>query len=237
MKIALHLFGHLRTYRKCIPSLNKKLIGQNSCDVFMHTWNQVERKTLSWYQSKLSPIDITADDVRVLKEQLPIKKLLISEQVIPSELQDDPLIGYKKMHESIRLSSDLRLNSEYARDKYDLVIYCRPDILIRHPFPLDVITQFASKSFYENTVFQASYAYSAEGIWVADDYGGRDCLFMGSPNIMAHFSSIGLDERIYIKDKSQHRTGEVFFDNFLYINQIRHELIKYEAPKKWKILR
>lgn len=203
----------------------------------MHTWNQVERKTLSWYQSKLSPIDISDEDIFFLKEQLPLQKLLITEQVIPVELKDNPLIGYKKMHESIRLSSDLRLNSEFSQVKYDLVIYCRPDILIRRPFPLDLISHFASSKFYENTVFQASYSYAAESLWVSDNYGGRDCIFMGSPKVMNHFSSIGLDEKIYIKDKSQHRTGEVYFDNFLYINQIRQELIKYDAPKKWKILR
>jgi hypothetical protein len=41
MKIAVQLFGHLRTYKKCFPALKKHLLSKYDCDIFIHSFSPV----------------------------------------------------------------------------------------------------------------------------------------------------------------------------------------------------
>lgn len=68
MKIALHLFGHLRTFKECLPTFNQFLIQNHECDVFMHTWDETDRKTESWYKNTDRNI-VTTDDLIFIKRQ------------------------------------------------------------------------------------------------------------------------------------------------------------------------
>ena len=37
MKIAVQVFGHMRTFQKCAPILNNKFLDKYNFDVFIHT--------------------------------------------------------------------------------------------------------------------------------------------------------------------------------------------------------
>ena len=52
MKIAIQLFGHLRTYKKCLPALKKHLLNKYDCDIFMHTWDTYNHNTKTWHKNK-----------------------------------------------------------------------------------------------------------------------------------------------------------------------------------------
>ena len=46
MRIAVLLFGHLRTYEYCAPFFKTNLLDKFKCDLFMHTWDEYDSHTL-----------------------------------------------------------------------------------------------------------------------------------------------------------------------------------------------
>ena len=58
-KIAIQLFGHLRTYRKTFGSFKRFLVDANvndgdQVDIFMHCWDQIEAVDLTWHNENAS---------------------------------------------------------------------------------------------------------------------------------------------------------------------------------------
>lgn len=39
MRVAVCMSGHMRSYDKCFPPLEKYLLGKYQCDLFLATWN------------------------------------------------------------------------------------------------------------------------------------------------------------------------------------------------------
>lgn len=58
-RVALQLFGHIRTYETCYPFLKKNLLDLCHVDIFFHTWNESERKTKSWRDTEIESVKIT----------------------------------------------------------------------------------------------------------------------------------------------------------------------------------
>ena len=81
MKIAVQIFGHLRTFKECFPFLKKNLLDKYDCDVFMHTWDTIDHSTKTWHNNFMPN---TNDNVELIKEDLislyKIKKLKIEHQ-------------------------------------------------------------------------------------------------------------------------------------------------------------
>ena len=42
MKIAVQIYGHLRTFEQTYKSIQKNLLSLYDCDVFLHTWDRYE---------------------------------------------------------------------------------------------------------------------------------------------------------------------------------------------------
>ena len=58
-KIAIQLFGHLRTYRKTCSSLKRFLVDANvsdgcQVDIFIHCWDQIEAVDHTWHNENAS---------------------------------------------------------------------------------------------------------------------------------------------------------------------------------------
>ena len=51
MKICILLSGHLRTYKKTIDSWKKNILDFDNIDIFIHTWDIIDRDTQSWYKT------------------------------------------------------------------------------------------------------------------------------------------------------------------------------------------
>jgi hypothetical protein len=75
MRIAIQLFGHLRTYKRTCGSFNDNIVGANASDancyidVFMHTWDELEARTSTWHSDNegLRGQRLAQSDVEVLK--------------------------------------------------------------------------------------------------------------------------------------------------------------------------
>ncbi len=234
MKIALHLHGHLRTFRECLPTLKNLFLAGFDVDCFIHTWDLLERTTPSWRQSDIKPDPVQRDDIDYLIELLAPKRISVETQ-IPGELGEE-FMSISKSHESLRKSISLRIHSEYAYKEYALCLVTRPDIFIKKSINIDAIVSIL-QGCSNKTLLQASYVYPTKSIWMSDSFGGRDCLFFGSAQVVSSFATIGLDSSIYYKISSMERTGEVYFDNFLRDKGICSEIIKFSAPDAWEIKR
>ena len=107
MKIAVQMYGHLRTFELCFPPLKKRLLDCYDCDIFIHTWDKVEHQDKNYYSNAISPDDIAVNES--------IRKKIIqyyNPKAIKIETQDmfSPEIEEKKPGRKMRIS---RLNMKY----------------------------------------------------------------------------------------------------------------------------
>ena len=54
LKIAIQVFGHMRTFEKCAPSLKKYFLRYYDCDIFIHTWSTLDHDTQTWHKHRKS---------------------------------------------------------------------------------------------------------------------------------------------------------------------------------------
>jgi hypothetical protein len=147
MKIAIQLYGNLRTFQICAPSLNRMIRNYNESDLFIHTWKELEHNTKSSNDHRsitLQKTDINEDTLKKAIEILsPIKiryekqQEFIENQIKENKDKTSTLIGRKCMLHSLRESNQLRIQYEKEKNiKYDFVIVTRPDIMFLEPLKI-----------------------------------------------------------------------------------------------------
>ena len=140
-KIAVQLFGHLRTYERCAPALQENLLERYGADVFIHTWDTVDHSSPTWHGqndldgSRSVDSSITANITKLYSP----KAMSIESQ----NLFTEP--GSFGTHSEIKISLEgmkymlysqqkvNKLRQEYAAANgvsYDYVLVTRPDILL-----------------------------------------------------------------------------------------------------------
>ena len=141
MKIAVCLYGHLRTWEHCYESLKKNLLDLYDCDVFMHTWDTVDAKTQSWHDDLIKENCMVAGVCEKLFEKYGLKDLMVETQADMSNEygyyhpvnlpeRNVSIWGVNCMWHSIEQVNSLRLNYQKINDiDYDFIIFTRPDIL------------------------------------------------------------------------------------------------------------
>lgn len=135
LKIAVQIYGHLRTYKKCAPYLKRHLLDIYDCDVFMHTWDRLEHTTKSWYADEIRGDPLAVDDATVgdIRALYAPKKLEIQTQNFIDEggcFGKISLSGIKYMLYSQHCANNLRLAYEKETgQRYDYVLVVRPDIM------------------------------------------------------------------------------------------------------------
>jgi len=135
MKVALIIYGHMRTYQIAFPGLEEFFLSTYQPDVFMHTWDEVEARTKSWHRDhmRIRPLDVS----RVIEMYDP-KNILVEKQ---PQVDDDRVtpnnnisyVGQKFMLESLYKADSLRRESGVD---YDIVVKIRPDIRLLKPLPV-----------------------------------------------------------------------------------------------------
>jgi len=160
LKLAVHLHGHLRTFRDCAPYLKKHLLSLYDCDVFIHTWDVTEHSTQTWYDSavKAEPMPVDDSVKQEIREFYNPKSLIVEHQ---GEISEDGFFGtddYRQvsmqgirnslysMRRSVELSEDFIKNRGVV---YDFSIVVRPDIMLHEDF--DVNKYSAEFHFFNST--------------------------------------------------------------------------------------
>ena len=154
-RIAIQLFGHLRTYKKTFSSLKTNVISSNEnsyvVDFFIHTWNELEHKTIAHHNQEKNLDDfensLSKDILTHVQKTYNPRKIIIDNQLNIDELVFVEKLGAKRsikgcINNSYTIFKVNELRQKYEKEnniKYDWVIQTRPDILFKTPFDIDNI--------------------------------------------------------------------------------------------------
>lgn len=200
MKIAVLLFGHLRTFEQCWKGLQECLLSHYDCDVFLHTWDETDHNTKSWHNRTVMPANVDAEMLERLRICYKPKDMLVEHQEPIKEEDYTFLIapyttvsnaGMHFMFESMSKANQLRKAYEkHLNFSYDLVVVTRPDILLIHPLDLEATLYQAQICGYdlEHTRFFASLPGSTKknpARLITNK--GNDMLFFARPNVIDQY--------------------------------------------------
>lgn len=249
LKIAVQFFGHLRTFRKCAPSVRKYLLDRYDCDVFMHTWSVTEHSTVTWHNDKCDILNVDDKLIVELKSIYSLKSIIVEEQKTDSRLEESvfcehdkgkskiSINGLKCMYYSKRRVNDLR--REFQREygvTYDYVIMIRPDVKLYCNFELD------------NCIKELDCLKLRDGRFCATNVNGgnafpiigstaSDILYFTKPSvadkIMEAVSNIGFETLV----REPVWNPETFFVKKLQDHGIESYYINYPYKESWEIMR
>lgn len=139
-KVAVILYGHLRTFSRCAPALLKHIRTPLNADLFLHTWSELDSTTPTWYPEnwKINK-DISNIKDCVEKTYSPtcfqIDTPIVREEIKNEFLYDHnkkpriSLMGLYSAMTSLKRAMEL-LNQFEKKEKvkYEYIIVTRPDI-------------------------------------------------------------------------------------------------------------
>ena len=242
MKIAIQLFGHLRTYKKCYPALKKHLLDRYDCDIFMHTWDTIDHSTKTWHKNR-SKNPLKKIDENTLKNLYHPKALKIEKQ-IPKDLgvltannRKISIFGIHSMFYSMKSVNDLR--QKYEQDnafKYDFVVFIRPDILLLEDFEIEKFIKNYTQKELTSCVFHTGRLKTAnfDFEWIV----GEDVFFFLKPQIADLLFSNLNNLCSYFKSQSIIPYGPEYF--LIQEEEKRHLkpiLLKYFWGQHFEVLR
>lgn len=201
-KVAVLLYGHLRTYKHCAPSLMNNICLPLDADVFLHSWRELDSNTAAWYPEEWK---VTAEDgdfnASIEDAYQPIS-YQIDEPINHDGLKDKflhdsdgkgriNLLGLYSCLTSLNRTMMLMNEAEQVRGyKYDTVIVTRPDILFMPSTCL----------FFRQNLSQLSSDTLNCGCISIDTFKlGRslfirktafDVVFWGRPDVVANFTDM-----------------------------------------------
>ena len=198
MKIAVCLFGHLRSYRKCSRFLYKNLLNFYDHDIFIHTWDTLEHNTKTYYDndglSSQKKIISQNDIYRVYKN---VKGVVIEKQVIKEHrkiyfkkninsqsLDCYDFDGNKFRYYSMQKANELRREySEKTKQEYDYVITIRPDVLLRQRIDIEKITSKYANAELDFSIFTFVDKFR-NPIEDSRSFGNFDLFFFGRTKVI-----------------------------------------------------
>ena len=149
MRVCLILHGHLRTFDKTIETLKKNITNFKDIDIFIHTWNTIDRLTPSYYkESNINSNLITPEMIEKIykPKNFSIETQIINNPNITCPYNKISLEGHKYYFESFYKANELKNKYEKENNfKYDIVIKSRPDVLFKTQLDL---TKLNNKTVY-----------------------------------------------------------------------------------------
>lgn len=206
VRIAFQLFGHLRTFARCAPSLRQHLIDRYpDSDVFVHTWDRLDSETVSHHAPVCEPLPVSApviDDVHALYRP---RRLQVERQD-PREMGElsftngnrVAISGIAYMFASMQRADRLRhAYSVETGTSYDLVVAVRPDIELFRPLDLHHYVAYSQPpQLAHDETDRLRWAAFGPVPPVLNDFRGlpgTDILFFARPDTMTRILAIADD--------------------------------------------
>ena len=244
MKVAVLLFGHLRTFEYSAPFLKKNLLDQYDCDVFMHTWNTMDSETKSWDNKEIQHSPVTERLKERVKEIYNPQKFLIEEQTIKEDvlihsLVDDKsasLAGIHFMFESMNKANLLR--KEYEKEKgisYDLVFVTRPDVAFFQVLELEKTlneAQMLNLDVNKCRFFAGLYGSSKTNVRLLLSRVS-DIVFFAKPHVIDTYIASNLDISKEYADKHFLNVVSIYASNEIKAGILPIEIC-FACEKDWK---
>ena len=245
MRIAVQLFGHLRTFNKCYPTLQRHLLSKYECDIFMHTWSTMDHSTVTWHKNKMWQANkSTKNLVNELTRIYGLKKIKVEDQNVKdlgnmkAVGRDISIFGVQSMFHSMKEVNRLREEYQVEYDKkYDFIITLRPDIFFKKDFIIEDFIKRLEQEELDNTVFTAGYPMA--GLLSDFKYlGATDVLFFARPSVLTKMYQ---NEDIFLNyfkaDMIVNYGPEYYFSKTIEQNGFRAVLIKYIMGNYFEIQR
>ncbi|EEP3530272.1 capsular biosynthesis protein [Campylobacter jejuni] len=158
-KVAVLFYGHARTFRQTYDFFKMNVLDVNreiDIDIFIHTWDELEHTDLRHQYKKdlrIAGKPLTQNDINFLKSKYKPLKIKIDKQLNFSESQinlikkrgfdEKAYIANYNISYSINECNKLK---NASKNKYDLVIMTRLDIIFSKPLKLFEALENSSKS-------------------------------------------------------------------------------------------
>ena len=210
-RIAIQLFGHLRTFEYTFESFNKYLLKENvlddyQIDIFIHTWTELDHATINYRNldgKALTDKLLTNETLSLVNKLYQPKKIVVESQL---DCQNEVLIekigqfprakkGCLNNSYTIYMVNKLRNEYEYEENiHYDWVIVTRPDIFFKSPFRIDNIINCYVKfgvKIPDKAIFHGFNPFG-RGNLIEDPrfLAGSDLIFFGKPENIDKSSSL-----------------------------------------------
>ena len=203
-KIALQLYGHLRsckeTYNSLFNNVVRTLCDEGySVDIFLHTWNKTDTSERSWHNpngDKRGHV-ICGEDIEFIKKAYNPKMFLIDEQIkveqdfefserlFKTPRQYSAIINY--MYTKYKVN-ELRLEYEQHNGiEYEYVIQTRPDIKFIEPFGIqNLLSLYKEQDIIipKNALFCTGTPFGRGPIEADIFVYATDLIIFASPSIM-----------------------------------------------------
>lgn len=245
MKIAIQLFGHLRTYNQCYQRLFSCLADNYECDIFIHTWDTLDHNTQTWHNFKVTATATSADIKKIIEETYQPKLYKIEKQKYQEEgsiLANNKAISIFGMHMMLYSMEECnKLRQEYERKngvKYDYIVILRPDVELWDSLVLENFTEATpAKDINNSFYFGGFFKYKR----ILNDWraiGGSDVLFFGASNVIDRVFSHSSDLLDAIKNQELSVYGpEYAFLHAIETMGIKLQFIDYLWGEKYTIIR
>lgn len=239
-KIAVQIFGHLRSYKNCISALKKNLLDRYDCDVFMHCWD------VSGYTQNTS---VTKDEIAHIKSMYALKDFKMESQkkhepmripcLATSKAQHIDIYAMKNMLYSMQQANHLRkLYQQKKNIKYDIVICIRPDIYLKSPIPLDLFLSEMSvlgASLKNKRFCAVNYNKRQKNYILSTDLASDIITFAEQDTMDAIISA--LSQIDFVKEQKRFWNPESFYSAVLEERGISSYAITYNYRDNWEIMR
>ena len=244
MKIAVQMFGHLRTYEQCYRELHEKLLSKYDCDVFMHTWATLNHNTQAWHKNNKHSDICTLSRKEELIKIYNLKSLKIEEQY-----QEDlgtfsalgskvSIFGAKSMFHSMSEANKLRQSYEKENNiNYDFILAIRPDILLKTNFNIDDYLFNLNRKEINQSFFTAGSTQRALYSYFPS-LAATDVLFFAKPSIFdALYENQNKILSYFTKDENVPFGPERYFIKAVEDIGATPILIKFLYNKEFEIVR
>lgn len=233
MKLALLLYGHLRTYKQCYLNLHKFFLNQHNVDVFIHTWDETEAKTISWHSDHM-PVSRTNENeiVQIYKPtQLRIEHQPETPHDKTSRGTNISSRGQQFMLYSLHASNELKRQYEIDNNfKYDAIVKIRPDILLNSNLPI--------KPVKHNQVLIAGNKKTPLFSNRVYDYQACDIINISSSDNMNTICDVyNHFHKFYEQPPPKEIIHHSPFVNFMMYNKLQLDMLNYKYNVDWTIRR
>ncbi|MBR6612688.1 MAG: hypothetical protein IKK93_10720, partial [Campylobacter sp.] len=165
-RIAIYLYGHMRTYKNTYKKFLENIVNPNikdgwKIDIFIHTWDIFSITDPNSWQDKQNLFPTLNNKKLTQTDMNEIINIYNPKKIVFEPDNGRPAQRYHK----VRAVNQLRLDYEKEHNiKYDFFITTRPDIYFLKPFILNVYLKFyATHQYFKDKQLPAKFNFA--GCW------------------------------------------------------------------------
>lgn len=244
MKLAILLFGHLRTFEYSSQYFMENIANKYDCDIFIHTWDEIDSTTQSWNNKISHSQKVNNSILKKVKTIYKPKSIIIehqdnkSDEIIESAdgLKRVSVNGMNYMFESMRKANELRKTSEKKLNiKYDYLLVTRPDVAVYNFLDITATIKEAQSlniDIDNARFFAGLYGNSNTNVRLLCNRV-NDILFFAKPAVIDRYISANSCFNKHELDKTFLNVVSIYTRNEIKAGIVPFEIC-FECEKDWK---